>query len=583
MPFERYGEEWPDGTTDLTIELIAFTDGWAPEDGGLGKVNHFWNLVEMLWNRPGSPKRFERHPWAERMAEAACEHDYLSVAGCASSGKTDFFAVWGILNYLGDPRHTMVLVTSTSLKDSRKRIWGAIRDYWQAVPGLPGKLVDSLGLIRFEEEGVTSSDRCGITLIAAEKKREKDAVGKMIGFKNKRVLVICDELPELSEAILEACYSNLAPSARGSGRYFQLIGIGNPNSYYDPFGVFSKPMHGWSSISPMDEEWETEKGYCIRFDGERSPNILAGEELYPWMITQEKIDQAKKDLGPDSLAYWRMMRGFWCPTGGSDGIYSEADIIRNEAEKTPVWLEPPIKVAALDPAFTNGGDRCPLYFGLLGRNQDGLVTLCYDEYVLLSEEVAIKDEPRAYQIVRQFRQHCEDREIPPHNVAFDATGGGAPFGDVVAALWSSEVLRVNFGGKASDMKISALDKKKGSERYVNRVTEIWFSGKEFLRTGQLKGISRDLAKEMCSRTYSTEKTTQMRVKVESKIEMRSRMGKSPDLADAAFILLDLCRQRFGLSSAERPADFGKKRLGWKHRVRMNDVAGRSGRALIYQK
>jgi hypothetical protein len=34
----------------------------------------------------------------------------------------------------------MVLVTSTTLKDSRKRIWGSIRDYWQAAPALPGKL-----------------------------------------------------------------------------------------------------------------------------------------------------------------------------------------------------------------------------------------------------------------------------------------------------------------------------------------------------------------------------------------------------------------------------------------------------------
>ena len=40
----------------------------------------------------------------------------------------------------------------------------------------------------------------------------------------------------------------------------------------------------------------------------------------------------------------------------------------------------------------------------------------------------------------------------------------------------------------------------------------------------------------------------MRIKVESKIEMKNHRDKSPDLADAAFGLYDLCCERLGLSS-----------------------------------
>jgi hypothetical protein len=36
--------------------------------------------------------------------------------------------------------------------------------------------------------------------------------------------------------------------------------------------------------------------------------------------------------------------------------------------------------------------------------------------------------------------------------------------------------------------------------------------------------------------------------VETKDEMKKHFGKSPDLADAAFILVDLCRERFGFGA-----------------------------------
>jgi hypothetical protein len=109
------------------------------EKGGELPEYHFKRIVSALWPEDG-PKPFVWHPWAERMLEASCRNKYLAVAGCASSGKTDYFAIWAIVNFIVAPYDTMVLVTSTTLKDSRKRIWGSIRDYWQAAPALPGKL-----------------------------------------------------------------------------------------------------------------------------------------------------------------------------------------------------------------------------------------------------------------------------------------------------------------------------------------------------------------------------------------------------------------------------------------------------------
>ena len=482
---------------------------------------------------------------------------------------SDFFAVWAIVNWLCAPTQTMVMVTSTTLKESRRRIWGSIRDYFQAVPGLPGKVVDSMGHIRLDDGSGTSkfSEKCGIVLVPCEKSKEKAAVGKLIGTKNQRVFLIADELSELVESILEVA---LPGGNLTSNEYFQLVGLSNPNSYYDPFGKLATPKEGWSSISVEDEEWDTVYGKALHFDALKSPNVIAGQVLYKFLPTQQKVDDALKDNDANSARFYRMMRGFWCPEGSEDTVYSESEILKFQASSPIIWAAEGTRVAALDPAFTNGGDRSVLYFGTYGMNKDGLPSLNLDRSVILNEDVTNKDEPRSYQIARKFRQLCEEEGVLPQHAAFDATGAGIAFGDIVRVVWSDRVLRIFFGGAASERPTSLGDPTPANERYVNRVTEIWFSAKELIRGRQLGGVAPDLAKEMCARKYTTRKGNSLRMLVESKDVMKSHFGQSPDLADAALMLVDLCKQRFGFgadAATQRPAvDSGGKR--WR------DVAGR---------
>jgi hypothetical protein len=557
--------------THVTVELACLRE---PPPESPGPMHHFKRVVDLLWNHPDSRHPIEWTPWLERMIEAAFEQRYLAVAGCASSGKSQAYALWAIVQFMSSPWDTLVLVTSTSLKESRKRIWGAITDLWRAVPGLPGKLVDSVGMIRFDDgSGKQFGDRCGISLIAAERKKEKEAVGKLVGIKQKRVIFIADELPELGESILQAAYTNLS-----NNPFFQLIGIGNPASYYDPFGQFATPKNGWGSITVEDEEWETDRGLCLHFDAHKSPNIIAGRVLYPWMITPQNLAESASKLGENSPGYWRMYRGFWCPTGSEDSIYSEADIIRHGADQAVEWLEPPTKVAALDPSFSANGDRSILYFGFVGQDKSGKRVLCLDHFEELREDVTNKEEPRSFQIARQFRDKCEAWGVLPRYAAYDASGGGAPFGDVVDAVWSREVLRVQFGGKASDRAVSLTDKTPAHERYANRVSELWWAGKELIRNQQLFGVPREMIREMTERLYITEKGVGMRIRVEPKQDMKSRIGKSPDISDAAFIMIELCRVRCSLIPSDRaPADPYSRQSGYKKWFqRSNSIAKSPG-------
>jgi hypothetical protein len=539
-PVVKYGRTFPAGLDALTIEFIAFREGYTKESGGMGKAEHFKRIVQVLWG-PGSPKHFVWHPWAIEGLEELCREEYVGLAGCGSSGKTDLSAMWAIVNYSCAPAWTLTFVTSTTLKDARLRIWGSILEYWRAAPGLPGVIVESAGQIRYDDGRGNNpfSDRVGIHLIAGEKKFEKEKIGKMIGMKQKRVFLIADELPELTEAILHAAYDNMSLNP-----YFQMVASGNPKSYYDPFGLFCEPAEGWGSITVDDKKWRTKRGVVVHFDALHSPNWLAQEDIYP-IISVKKIQDALDNSDPNSVGFWRMFRGFWCPTGSEQNIYSEADMIRFKSGDKPIWgTEAPIKVSALDPGFTNGGDRSAVYLAFYGRDVDGRMVIWFYKRVILEEDVTKKDVPRNYQIVQKWKELCEKEDILPYHAAFDSTN--IPFADIVAKEWDSKVLPVAFGGAPSDMRVSAFSDEVGTDKYCNRVSELWFAGHEFLRNFQLKGVDSELAKELTSRSYETRKAgDNLKMLVESKVDMKLRISKSPDLADAAMIVVDLCRTRLG--------------------------------------
>ena len=76
------------------------------------------------------------------------------------------------------------------------------------------------------------------------------------------------------------------------------------------------------------------------------------------------------------------------------------------------------------------------------------------------------------------------------------------------------------------------------------------------------------------------KSGTLRVKVEPKSELKARMGQSPDMADAAFVALDLARQRHGLVAVDPPKQsevglFGARR---ERSLKDLDVVGRSSHA-----
>lgn len=563
------------------LQLEAFCYGWHEVLVARGakvadKTEHFKNIVNILWGPTNKTAHFVWNPWAERMNEVCHEYLYPALDGGGSSGKSDFAAIWAIVNWMVRPKDTIVLVTTTGLKDANRRIWGAIEKYFLAAPGLPGRLVSSQHEIYTIENGA-KVPKCGIQLIAGEKKKEKEAMAKLIGTKAKRVFLIADEMPELSAGLVETGKSNLVLNP-----FFQLIGIGNFSKRYDPFGEFVEPENGWESpeYSVDSDGWKTKLGYCAHFDGLKSPNILAGQTLYKGIYDSKMLAAHRKDLGENTAGFWRMCRSFEAPVNIDDALYSDADFATGRVNELPglhiPWTDRVAVLSAMDPGYTNGGDRTVQKFAWFGQIQGGLWVLAEYKMKFLREDVRIRDKTRSRQICEQFRDNCIEEGVLPKHAAVDATGpGGKTLADLIAEVWKddqgnmigTQVLRVDFSGAVSNSTVGPVGGKLAKDSYDRRVSELWGVGVEFMRYAQLRGIPDSTRREMKARMYETVKGPDgLKTKVETKPDMKVRLGFSPDEADAYFILIDLARQRLKFVAGGAQSLYGRTNVSWKNRV-----------------
>lgn len=551
-------------TNQLEIELALFdrpsgsrlkSDG-SKNEHGVPQWRHFMNAVDLIWNFKGSQTPFVWHPWAVKMAKAACRHKRLAITSGGSGGKTDVFALYALVSWLAKPTKNVVLVNTTTLKDAMGRVWGRIIRYFHGmIAPPPGKLVSSAHCIKtVNPKNGTVMEEFGVFLFAGEQSKAAESSRAIRGRKHGeggKLIVIIDEAAEVGDAIVNCFEENLSQNPR-----VQLIALANANSPFDAFGRLCTPKDvGWEGYSADWDEWEGEGAHVIRINIETSPNILEGRIIYPFLMTREMLEDKREKLGINSRAYWRGVLGAFLLDGDDENIYSAAEII--SVPRECVWQNDYTMVAGFDIAYTAGGDRSVLTIGKIGLCTDGKRRLKFISHHYLNEDLSDKKNDRTTQVIKQLREICEREGVLPENLAIDSTsGGGKTFADALWSQWSSKIFRVDFGGKASDRPVSSADREKSSVRYANRVSELWGCGKELIRCNQLVNITKDMAKEMVARKYKDTKAQDggSRIRVESKIEMKRRTRESPDVFDSAAILIDLCREKHKLSFIDRPGD-----------------------------
>lgn len=546
----------------------------------LGLAEHYKRACKLIW------PHIEWHRWTE-LANKEIRRPGAKVTvlmGPGSSSKTNTSGWEYLIEYYINPDETLVLISSTDIRGLELRVWGEIKKLHQMAvdrfPWLPGNLIDSKHCIATDElddddagERIRTRDlRKGIIGIPTVQGGKNVGLGKWQGIKQRHLRLIADDCTAMNNTFLSA-FANL-----NNNIDFQAIVVGNPDDVLDPLGVAAEPKDGWTShLEPTKTEvWDTQffNGRCINFVGTDSPNFDYPSDQptrYPYLVSHQKIQETLSAFPKDSFEYYSQCIGVMKISQLSRRIITR-DLCRQfHAADDAVWSgEATTKIAALDAAY--GGDRCVGGYAEFGKCMDGKVRLQFHPphivpvRIKTGEPMAEEDSISDYE-----KSYCSKNEIVPENFFHDSTGRGS-LGTSLARRWSANCNPVEFGGAPTKRPVTmdtfTIDKitqqrrlKRCDEHYSKFVTELWWSLRYAIEADQIRGLPEDVMNELCMRQW--ESVANDKKEAESKLEMKERTRKSPDLGDWAAIILEGARRRgFQISrlGGEPKKDVGKSWL-----------------------
>ena len=559
----RYGLQFSQGASDVDVEIEMIKRGgqWTGKQGqaiGNGMFWHFKQLETLLY---GEAKIW--HEWNELQLKEYLTHRTIGILGPSSSGKTNGAATDVLADWYCFPACTTVLICSTTTERLQDRIFGEIKKYHRLAksrwPNLPGHLIEGrLRIVNDSRMEVTDGRdfRNGIIGVPFKRGGNFQGLEDFIGIKNKRMRMIADELQMLPASFMMAI-SNLDKNPD-----LKVVGLGNPKETTDALGCFCEPafkLGGWDGgidQIPKTKTWETRRpdGICIQFVGTDSPN-LDGHLGIP-LITQEAIDRDIAQYGRDSLQFTMMNMGMMPRGQGSRRVITRQLCLKNHAMDKPNWLNSNQTSAAfLDAAYGGvGGDRC--IFGVLKFGQEAepidpsdllynivnqktasnrhrqIVAL--NEITLVPINVQI-DVEVTDQIVNYVQSQCVTRNIPPQNFFFDS-GMRTALVSSFARLWSPQTNPIDCGGTPTDRLVSAQIQIPANKYYRKLITELWFRVRLAIEAGQFRGMRDAVMTEGCAREWKM--VGNNLIEVETKQEMKLKIGRSPDMFDALCIGLE---------------------------------------------
>ncbi len=554
---EKYGKLWPDHVSDSDIELYCYRYHESENPFMLEKHVHFQNAIKCLWPEQyaDGEKGYIWSPWSYRRTKAWCDHDFQTWWGPSSSGKSTDAAICALTHWLAAPTKTTVIICSTSMTDLKRRIWREIVRFWSMLKSVdqssPGEKREMPPTIYYDApEGEIKNEINAIYGIPIPKGTAEDAVRSALGMHNDYNVLIVDELQLMHPCTVEA-YDNLS-----TGKEAKFLGMGNPTSRLDALGGASEPKAGWNSISPENPEWPTKRGITLFFDGYDSPGVTDPIKYF-FLLTQKQINQMLLDPGPDSPRFWTQRRGFVPPEGLTETVLTENFINKFNMDKQEiVWRLMPKTCAGLDPAFSSGGDSASYTRADYGFSSEGLtqVKLFENEHINLSLSAG---EPMAYDLAYKVINKLIRDGITPSQLCIDITGSQSALADIIDVEWAKKVVdtpklksghcvRVSFGGSASDLPFTMVDSTPCSDKFMNKVTELWMMFREYGMSNQIRGLQKEAAIQFCTRLILNSMKGG-RVSVEAKKEMKNRTGgKSPDDADSDVCIIHYLRHIAGI-------------------------------------
>lgn len=532
---------WPEWICQLWLfrfaPRLSADPFWRPEgslDGnpspraysGTGRHQHS-RIVTEMW-RPS----FEWHGWASWADQTFCGNTRSAIVGSGGSGKSWTAGEYALKFWACAPMITAVVVASTSVDAARKRIWKSISTGYSDITRRTGPLSTSQMLSSpkpFIRSGPGDSVH-GIYVIPVEQGDVDKAVNAIKGYHARRVLIVRDESDAISQAIIDV-ESNL----RIGTEEFQTIDLGNLPSSLNPLGKQMEQFPGRPVSEALGYEWMSARGIkCVRLDGEVSPNIRDKGKWTGLMTEEDRADIERQAGGKNTRTYYVMVKGLPPPDGVDDTVCSESLLHAHQAFDKVIWRSSFTAFAALDPGF--GGDKCCFRFFKRGFDDKNVMRIFCDEILSIPIVVNNPKNPPEYQIAAKVKSLCQARGIPPDEFIADTTGIGSGVAAALQREWSPLIHVCEFGGAPSDMIVSQEDPRPARELYDRRVTELWFSVREYIQAGMIRGLDETTALQLCQRKWD--------YKAKKKaVQKKDELPTSPNEADALACAVELLRRK----------------------------------------
>jgi hypothetical protein len=575
----RYGVPWNIMAAKPAQEIAAIIElemirhgGYRIVDGkryGLGEYEHIKAFAKIAW------PWFYWHRWNEMEVRAFCDCKRVCVWGAASSQKTSTAAMWALTKYFSRPRGTSVLVCTTTREMLDMRIWGEIKMFWkkakERLPSLPGHITDSKQTITTDGKEVEGREfRDGVIGRPVKKGNEWVGLGDLVGIKNDVVIVIADEYHLVPDSVGRSI-ANLSVNPSCT-----FVSLGNLNDLSTPLGQEAEPKLGWDGLADSekariyDTRWSG--GKAIQLPGCDSPNLdhPEGSEPYTKLIGRRFLKECQENYGLDTPLY-NMFAGGKVPRGTMENrVITKAICLKFQAFDEVTWGAKPVKkLYCGDISYTfSHGDRSvgiPLAFG---EDVEGEMRLALLESPKVMTPNDRKEGTVEEQLALQYKEECERYGIGPECFFYDGTGRSS-FTAAMMRLWSTLVQPVEFGGNASE-RVNFMgrkwedgpekgDLKKCKDVFGKFVSELWFAFRFLVEAGQCRGLTDTIIKEAAMRLYVIGKSNKM--DVEPKAELKTRLGRSCDLADAFCVGIEGAR-RLGFPLGKLKPDKPAARSRW---------------------
>lgn len=438
----------------------------------------------------GEIMRRRRTADQKRLRLAIQEHRHVVTYSGHSVGKSDELAAIA-LEWIYTHPGTRVIFGGPTYKTVRSGIFKAFRIAWRALdqslrdrgfPGLGGKLL---------EDALIVDDGWDARIVAPD---NPDALQ---GARGKTVFIVLDEAQGIRATFYDPLESLMTATAS------RFVQSGNP---LYAIGKFRDAAHDPST-------WHAVPISCFEH-----PNVKLGREVIPGAVTREWIAERLKEYGSeDDDRYIARVKGQF-PKGGS-----------------PLQV---ISLALLEEADkgTVGVDEDPRIGVDLSRSEEGdpNVLSYYDRTrTLASQDEWFEDDSE--KTVYRIEEAVRELGVKPENVKVDVGGLGGPIFDRLRGL-GYNVDGVDFGaGPEYDWQEYTGE----TTQFLNRRAELYWIMRELLRR-RLICIPRKFElvwRELLAVNKKQNPNDSGKLRLESKLEVRKKLGGSPDHADSSVVAL----------------------------------------------